>query len=140
MTELYPVIRCNLCFWHSYLSCMNERLSYVFLSLYNRIAVRAHPTSNLPRFFFSKKYLKAACILIPSYVSTTGGLPFLVLENNHKLSVYKTLTARNKVIILEKCNQIRRLVSILDLYVIQVNYIKTRKLIIQLNYLMSCSV
>lgn len=25
-------------------------------------------------------------------------------------------------------------------YVIQVNYIKTRKLIIQLNYLMSCSV
>lgn len=108
MTELYPVIRCNLCFWHSYLSCMNERLSYVSLSLYNRIAVQAHPTSNLLRLFlvcfFFKKYLEAVCVLIPSYVSTVGGLPFLVLENNHKLSVYKTLPARNKVIILEKCS------------------------------------
>lgn len=93
--------------------------------------------------FFLKKYLKAACILIPSYVSTIVGLPCLVLENNHKLSVYETLTARNKVIILEKYNQITKLVSTVSInqtYVIQVNYIKTRKLIIQLNYLMSCSV
>lgn len=41
-------------------------------------------------FFFPKKYLKAACILIPSYVSAIVDLPFLVLENNHELSVYKT--------------------------------------------------
>lgn len=137
MTELYPVIRCNLCFWHSYLSCMNKRLSYVFLSLYNRIALQAHPTSNLPWFFFfPKNYLKGVCMLLPSYVSVAVSLPFLVLENNHELSAYKTLAVRSRVIILVKCNQLTKWVSALSinqrcLHVIQVNYIKTRKLIIQ---------
>lgn len=57
---------------------------------------------------FFQEYLKAACILIPSYVSITVSLPFLVLENNHKLSVYKTHAARNRVIILVKCRQITK--------------------------------
>lgn len=46
MTKLYPAIRCNLCFWHSYLSYMNERLSYS-PSLNNGRTVLTYPTVNL---------------------------------------------------------------------------------------------
>lgn len=47
-------------------------------------------------------------MLLPFYVSVAVSLPFLVLENNHELSAYKTLAVRNRVIILVKCNQLTK--------------------------------
>lgn len=64
--------------------------------------------TSLDFFFFPKNYLKGVCMLLPSYVSVAVSLPFLVLENNHELSAYKTLAVRSRVIILVKCNQLTK--------------------------------
>ena len=49
MTELYPVIRCSLCFWQNYLSCMNKKLSFLPSSCGRTLSL--YPTVILWRCF-----------------------------------------------------------------------------------------
>ena len=49
MTELYPVIRCSLCFGQNYLSCMNKKLSFLPSSCGRTLSL--YPTVILWRCF-----------------------------------------------------------------------------------------